>query len=296
MRGKNRVIIRLDLILACLGWILAIGNLFNGASIFIIHVNNDLIYTLFPVAYLGIAATFLYHFPALAFLVRVFRKTDRFLLKHWLILIVGVLSAMAPLLEWAALGDVFDNIQNGLPSLLDDSSIYIAAVLHVAFIFILLKQIYSARRRGAGENDNERIDDTVFKIVHGVGMMSNGLGFLFCCFQAFFRIPSQYRPFIVGFYSVAFFAPYAITLFIWRKTLRKAGSKVDEKQRTDIAAGSFKALWSVLGVGLLIYLAGGFVPDFPERIQWYPSMFFAGLFAFSFSVFRRSLISGGDTD
>jgi hypothetical protein len=153
----------------------------------------------------------------------------------------------------------------------------------------MLQQLYKAGQREMENNDLERrIDDTIFRVVHSVGMISGCFGFLFCCLQAFLPISVQIRPFLVGFYSCAFFIPYGIVLFIWKKSLRKAKKQIDEKQRTDISIGSFNALWSVLGIGLSIYITGLFVPGFSERIQWYPFVFFSGLFSFSLSVFQRS--------
>jgi hypothetical protein len=83
---------------------------------------------------------------------------------------------------------------------------------------------------------------------------------------------------------------------MWRRTLRKGKSELDEKQRADMAAGSFNALLSVLATGLLIYLAGAVSPNLSERLQWYPTVFFAGLFTFSLSVFRHSLVPDSDLD
>jgi hypothetical protein len=289
MKSENSPRRRFDVMLAGLGWVLLVYNLFSGPNILVVHAYNHLLDILFPIAYAGIVATFLFHIPALAFLIRTFRKTDRLTRKHWAIVIMGVLSAMAPPLEWASLGDIYDNIQNGLPGFLDDSGIYLAAVVHIAFISIVLQQISKTGRREMETDDlGRRIDDTIFRIVHSVGVISGGFGFLFCCLQAFLSISAQIRPFLAGFYSCAFLIPYGIVLLLWKMSLRKAQKQIDEKQRADISMGSFAALWSVLGIGLAIYITGFFVPGFSERIQWYPCIFFSGLGVFSLLVFLRS--------
>ncbi len=289
MKTKDSPRRRFDIMLAGLGWVLLVYNLFSGPIILAVHVCNHLLDTLFPIAYVGIVATFLFHIPALAFLIRTIREADRLTRKHWVIIIIGVLSAMAPPLEWASLGDICDNIQNGLPSLLDDSGIYLAAIVHISFISILLRQIYKTGQQETEKRDlGRRIDDTMFRIVHSVGMISGGFGFLFCCMQAFFPISAQIRPFLVGFYSCAFLTPYGIVLLVWKTSLRKAKKQLDEKQRIDVSMGSLAALWSVLGIGLPVYVTGLFVPGFSERIQWYPFIFFSGIFAFSLLVFLKS--------
>ena len=197
---------------------------------------------------------------------------------------------MAPLLEWATLGDIVDNIQSGRPGFLDDCAIYAAAILHVVFIALLLKGSYRTEGQTKDAKDpGGRVDDKVFGVVHSTGIMSGGFGVLFCSLQAFFPIPVQNRPLVVVLYSIAFFVPYCITFIVWRITLRRGSSKIDEKQRIDIFAGSFNTLWGVLGLGFLIYIADVFFPGFSDRIQWYPIMFFSGLFAFSFTVLRKSL-------
>ncbi len=295
MKGKKAPVSGPGFLLGGLGLLLTAGSLFCGVSVSVVRVQGELMYALFPPAYLVIAAMFLFHIPALAYLVRAFRGAGRLSAGNWSILLIGALSAMAPVTEWAALHDIVDNIREGYSSRLETTVIYTGVLLHVVFISLLLRHLYDAGRRRAGEGGKQRIDDAVFRIVHGVGMLSGGLGLLFCAFQAFLRIP-RYRPFLVVFYGAAILAPYAILESLWRRTLRKGTTGLDERQKDDIAAGSSRALRIVLAAGLTIFLAGAFSPEVSGRLPWFPAVFFAGLFTFSFSVFRRSLVSDADPD
>jgi len=233
---------------------------------------------------LGLLISLIFHIVALLLLFFFFRTTQKITVFRVLTLIVGIVSCITLVGEWAALHDIGDCLQAGMSCAPEWQFLYAAFGPHSLFYALLIAFFIILRReRTITRTTQVARDETLFDIVHIVGTCCGLLGLGFTILIFFSHVPSEMLNIILIPYCIFILLPYGLVLSYWlgmkRKQIRMEW--YDEKQGQDLQKAGIFTLLASLPLMTLFFGLNYVIPKNPGMLMWLPYYIFLVLVGFS---------------
>jgi hypothetical protein len=236
---------------------------------------------------LGLLIALTFHIVALLRLFFLFRTTQKMTVFRVLTLIVGIVSCITFVGEWAALHDIGDCLQTGMSCAPEWQFLYLAFGPHSLFYALLIVFCIRLRREDPSTRPAQAArDETLFDIVHVVGTCCGLLGLGFTILIFFSHVPSKMLYIILIPYCIFILLPYGLVLSYWLGMKRKEiqGEWYDEKQGQDLQKAGIFTLLVSLPLMTLFFGLNYVIPKNPGMLMWFPYYIFLVLVGFSGSA------------
>ena len=234
---------------------------------------------------IGLLLAFLFHLAAFVILFLTFQYVKKITAFNLITLMSGIVSFITLIGEWAALHDIGDCLQTGMSCAPEWRFLYGAFLPHGVFyllLVILLLSIFRRVRQGVLSEEIAK-DETMFEIVHIVGVCSGliGMGFTLMIFLL------GVKPHILKWVAIPYCAfilfPYGLIVLYWLVTKRQERRTewYDEKQWLDINKAGIVSLLVSVPLMTLMFVVNYVVPESPGTVMWFPFYLFLILVSFS---------------
>ena len=234
---------------------------------------------------LGLPVALLFHILALWLLFFVFRTTQKLTVFRILILLVGIVSCITFVGEWAALNDIGDCLQEGRSCVPEWQFLYLAFVPHTLFyvLFSAFVVIFSKKRTHISQVAK---DEALFNTVHIVGTCCGLLGLGFTLVIFFSHVPADMLKIILIPYCIFILFPYGLVLLYWLSIKRKdiCAEWYDEKQWQDLQKAGIFTLLASFPLMTFFFALNYFIPANPGIVMWFPYYIFLVLVGLSGST------------
>lgn len=234
---------------------------------------------------IGLLLAFLFHLAAFVMLFLTFQHCQKITIFNVTTLISGIISFIILIGEWAALHDIGDCLQTGMSCAPEWRLLYGAFLPHGVFYLLLVMLLLSIFRRVRQGVLSEEVakDETMFEIVHIVGVCSGLIGMGFTLLMFLLRVKPQLLQWIVIPYCVFILFPYGLIVLYWlvMKRQERRAEWYDEKQWLDIHKAGIVSLVVSVPLMTLMFVLNYIVPESPGTVMWFPFYLFLILLSFS---------------
>jgi heme/copper-type cytochrome/quinol oxidase subunit 2 len=234
---------------------------------------------------IGLLVAVVFHLTAFVTLFFTFQYVKKLTAFNLSALISGVISFITLIGEWAALHDIGDCLQTGMSCDPEWRLLYSAFLPHGIFYLVLVMLLLSIVRRvrqGAPTEDVTK-DETVFEIVHIVGVCSGLIGLGFTLMMFLLRVKPHILQWIVIPYCAFILFPYGLIVLYWfvMKWWERRVEWYDEKQWLDIHKAGIVTVVVSIPLMTLMFVLNYVVPESPGTVMWFPFYLFLILSSFS---------------
>lgn len=208
--------------------------------------------------------------------------------------ILGVVSAISLVGEYAALTDILDDyVVYGYKCTLEWITVYLGTIIHILFyffvFFILLKTLKILKT--PEPVNSSVVNEIFFEIIHYIGAICGLIGLAFTTYVLIFLTEFQiyemnWLKWLILVYCLIIVLPYcAVILFFIIKIIRtKKRTRYDEKQKNNLIKAGFTAWIFSIPVLLLFFIINLIINGSSFSILWLILYFFLNLFLFSFAT------------
>lgn len=241
--------------------------------------------TLANYVWLGLLIFLVAHMASFVAIVVQFQRFRKASVLGVAALVLGVISCMGALVDFAAMSDVGNDYDRGRVAELEFRVLYrIAAARGIVFL-VVIANLVEAFIRGRRIRDEEVVarDEVVLAMVHGVGIFC-GIAGLLCTNAAFlFRPAHPLLHFTFPFLFVLTLIPYCLLAGYWVVTkLREADSNwYDEKEFRDISKAGLLSMLTTAPFLAGIYVVNYNAPKSPIDILRFPFYLYFAMLVFS---------------
>jgi len=233
----------------------------------------------------------LYIFLAILF-ISALRYNIQFKLLGILTTIMGIISFLLIMTDFAALHDIYkDYITGKYPCKPEFKILYEGLYFNFLFISTAFIAVLKIRKQVKNEviKKNSILAETIYKATQYVGMICGliGIAFILIIYSVFSNnnlIITGFTKFMVFTACVIIILPYIIMNFYWINKLSKGSDWIDEKQKHDLTrSGLIAFVFSILFILIFFLINHGRTGQI-SAFAYFPLYLFATLLVFSISA------------
>lgn len=218
----------------------------------------------------------------------------KFKLPGILTTVMGIVSFLMILSDYAALHDIYNEYITGKFSCnLEFKYLYYGLIFNLVFLLTAFITVIKIRKQVNSKAIKKRsvLAETTYEISQYVGIICSitGIAFVLYIYSVFSNnnlIISEFTKFLTFTACIIILLPYIIMIFYWINKLSKEndGSLIDEKQKHDLTRSALIAfLFSVLFILVFFLINHGRTGQISAFV-YFPFYLFASLLVFSISV------------
>jgi len=235
--------------------------------------------------WIGLLVSFFFHLSAILTIIlqlRFFKKVNTFRL---ITLLVGIISFITIIGDFAALQDIGTEYKFGLSTQGEWALLYLALIPHALFHVLMFILIFTTFHALRDQYQPEFVtkDEIIFITAQYVGILCGIIGLGFTSLYAVLQVPLWcVKPVIVPF-SIFIIMPYGLIASYWliMKRKEKVSEWYDEKQFRDVTKAGFTTLLVTLPWMTIIFIINYLATDGTMSILWFPIYLFLVLLIFS---------------
>ncbi len=208
--------------------------------------------------------------------------------------VMGIVSFLMMLSDYAALHDIYNEYITGKFACNSEFKIlYNGLIFNFIFLLIAFITVMKIRKQVKSEVIMKRsiLVETTYEITQYVGIICSiiGIAFVLYIYSVFSNnnlIISEFTKFLTFAACIIILLPYIIMIFYWINKLSKEndGSLIDEKQKHDLtSSGLIAFLFSILFILVFFLINHGRTGQISAFV-YFPLYLFASLLVFSISV------------
>jgi len=243
--------------------------------------------------WLGILVFLISHVSSLIAITAQFQVYKKASMLRVTALILAVISCVFILNDIACLSDIGKEYQEGLEVEFEWRSLYRTSVLHGFFFLIMILNLTEALlRKGALKFSESAVrDETIFTLVHAVGVFCAGIGLFGVSAAIIERRAHPLLHITFPFLFVLSLIPYCLLAGYWlfMKLKEKPEDWYDEKQFHDISRAGLITMLTTIPLMALIYVLTYNALTSPMVILWFPIFLYWVIFSFSLASLYFSL-------
>jgi hypothetical protein len=235
--------------------------------------------------WLGVAVFLVFHIISLIAIATQFQQFKKASVLRVITLILAIISCVFLLDDIACLSDIGKEYAEGLEVEFEWRSLYLTSVLHGIFFFMMAANLIEAFLKKRKSTSDEAVlkDETIFTLVHAVGIFCSGIG-LFGSFAAL--IERRAHTLLHITFPILFLltlVPYGLLAGYWMlmKFREKPADWYDEKQFRDISRAGLLTMFATIPLMAVIYILTYNTPKGPMDILWFPLYLYWGILLFS---------------
>jgi len=235
---------------------------------------------------------------SLAFLfIKTFKYFVHFKLLGILTIIIGIVSAISVVFDFAALSDIgHEYLEEGLECFWEWTWMYLGLLIHVVFYvvgFLFVVKIES-RLKSINGSKLSQIKEIYFEVVQYVGIVCGLVGTVFSVAISFYigntkTFSGNWIIWLILAYSVIIIVPYMLFVFYWllKLTRSKELAVYDEKQKNDLVLSGITTLFVSIPLLTLFFIFNFGETGFVASTMWFPFYLFVTVLVFSVSALYR---------